>query len=146
MAKWFGFNPPFLSGQAGNLRVLPRQADARLIKNDLIQLLLTAPGERIMRPEFGSQIRPTLFEPIDDIQIEQLRESIKQTIARYEPRVDVTEIRIEQTQEENRLEIKLYGKFNIDRFNRQDVGGPTEDADLLIQLGIPTRAATPGLA
>jgi hypothetical protein len=51
---WFGFNPPFIGGQQ---KVMSRQEDLRLIKNDLLQLLLTVPGERVHRPTFGSPIR-----------------------------------------------------------------------------------------
>lgn len=144
MAKWFGFGPPFLAGSPGQRTVLPRQANGRLIRNDLLQLLLTAPGERVMRPDFGSQLRPTLFELIDQITIDELEDSIRNAIERFEPRVKVADIRIRET-DDNRLDIKVFGSFNIDRFNRDVAGGTLEEANLLIELDVPTRTTSPGL-
>jgi phage baseplate assembly protein W len=83
MAKWFGYNMPFLTPDA----VLPAQYDVRLIKNDLLQLLLTSPGERRGRPKFGTPLRKFPFEQLDSISTNALTQAIKTAIALYEPRV-----------------------------------------------------------
>ena len=58
-------------------------AIARSIRN----LILTAPGERPFNPELGSQVSRLLFEPIDDITTQALKEQIENTINNFEPRV-----------------------------------------------------------
>ena len=91
MATWYGFNAPFIGG-AQNF--LSRQEDERLIKNDMIQLLLTAPGERVMRPTFGSPIRPFLFENMEQNEVDSLEQQIRVSIARIENRVTLKDIKL----------------------------------------------------
>lgn len=53
--------PPELEGQIGRFR---RETDYGAYVNQLIrQVLLTAPGERINRPDFGAGLRRALFAP-----------------------------------------------------------------------------------
>lgn len=133
MATYFGFGPPFLSGSEGSLRVLPMQSDIRLIKNDLLQLLLTAPGERVMRPTFGSQMRPTLFEQIDTIQMDNLDASIRDTISTYDSRVNVTDVQISRDEDNNMIGVKVFGSVNL---NENNIGAPQ---NLLIEFNIPSK-------
>ena len=91
MAKFFGFNPPFLGGAQN---VLSRQEDERLIKNDYLQLLLTAPGERVMRPSFGTNIRPFLFDLMDQRSKDDLENSIRSATERFELRINIRDIDI----------------------------------------------------
>lgn len=137
--KYFGFNAPFLQRNsglaAGFVNVLPRQVDDRLIKNDLLQLLLTSPGERMMRPTFGSAIRRYLFEPMTDNSLALLRDNIQEVVSQYERRVTLTEVTTEVSG--NTLNIKVFGFLNLDRFERRS---NSKNADLLIELNLPTKA------
>lgn len=111
MAKstYFGFNPPFLKDG----KVMPVQTDERLIKNDLLQLLLTSPGERAFRPEFGTELRRSLFEPIDNFQVDEIRNSIALSIDRFEPRVKVSEIFVERDDSNNQINVKVFAALTI---------------------------------
>lgn len=122
-ATYFGFNPPFFTGTT----VMPVQTDERLIKNDLIQLLLTVPGERVFRPDFGTTIKPTLFEPIDEFTLNNIRESIVDAIGKYEPRVIINDVQVVPTADNNLIDIKLFAVLSIDR-NKQ----------LELELELPT--------
>lgn len=128
--QWFGYNAPFIGGPEG---VMSRQTNERLIRNDLLQLLLTSPGERVMRPEFGTGIRRFVFEDFSDESLDALRENILDIIAKYESRVNVTEVKLEPDHDSNLLQIKIYGHFNLDRFAQQSAfaGG------MLVELGLP---------
>lgn len=112
MAKstYFGFNPPFYR----NGQVMPVQTDERLIKNDLLQLLLTSPGERDFRPDFGTELRRSMFEQIDNFQIDRIKNSIATSISKFEPRVRVSEIFVERDDNNNQLNIKVYAALTID--------------------------------
>lgn len=102
--RYFGNNYPFW---IPTNTVLPQQADVRLIKNDLLQLLLTSPGERRMRPTYGTDIRKYPFDPADDTGIEQLRNSIVTSIRKFEPRVILKDVIFNLNPDNNRLTISV---------------------------------------
>jgi len=105
--RYYGFNPPFFGGHQN---VMSRQAGDRLIKNDVLQLLLTVPGERVMRPDWGTLIKATLFENVDDEVVNRLQANIVEKLGTYEPRVD---LRVSVTTEEDGaiLRVRLEGEF-----------------------------------
>jgi len=105
--KFYGYNFPFLSDSF----VLPPQEDARLIKNDLKQLLLTSPGERVMRPDYGTPIRKYAFEQLDRQSVTELHAGIRQAITRFEPRVQVVTITIVPKEGQNLVEITIIAKI-----------------------------------
>jgi phage baseplate assembly protein W len=55
-------------------------------------LLATAPGERVMRPEFGCRIWELLFEPINANTLGLMAQAVREAIARWEPRVDLDDV------------------------------------------------------
>ena len=103
-AVLYGFNTPFIGGPNN---VLSRQEDQQLIKNDLLQLLLTSPGERAYRPTFGTAIRSTVFEQLDNVSLKRLQSSVLDDIRLHEPRVTVTQFDLSQVGDTNQLNIKL---------------------------------------
>jgi phage baseplate assembly protein W len=52
-------------------------------------VLATAPGERVMRPEFGCRIWDLLFEPVNANTLGLMAESVRDAVAQWEPRVDL---------------------------------------------------------
>jgi len=132
MPLFYGFNSPFMGGKE---KVLSRQVDEKLIRNDLLQLLLTAPGERVMRPDFGSPIRPFLFEQMTAADLSTLKDGIITAIEKFEPRVTVTDVTIESN-DNGVLIITVFGYFQVNRFR---TGAKAIDSDVLVQLNIPTK-------
>ncbi|MEU7147056.1 GPW/gp25 family protein [Streptomyces sp. NPDC045456] len=55
-------------------------------------VVATAPSERVMQPEFGTDLRPFLFAPNDPITREALRHTVKDAVARWEPGAVVTTV------------------------------------------------------
>ena len=55
-------------------------------------ILGTAPGERPMRPEFGCGIHNYVFETADATTAGRLAWEVKESLARWEPRVDVQDV------------------------------------------------------
>lgn len=64
------------------------------IKSDLLALLLTEPGERVMLPEFGTSLKKFIFEPNDSGLLEQVRNEIARAISIWEPRIAVQNIEV----------------------------------------------------
>jgi len=62
-------------------------------KSNLINLILTKKGERLMQPEFGCDIWRILFEPIVEGQIEQrIETSILDAVEMWLPYLNIDEI------------------------------------------------------
>lgn len=65
------------------------------IKSDLLALLLTTPGERVMLPFFGTPLKDLMFEPNDDIVVQNATDMIAKAITAWEPRITVSQISIQ---------------------------------------------------
>lgn len=62
------------------------------IKANLINLLLTGVGERIMNPEFGTALQKYIFEGITDSNSDALISSLQTSIATFIPQITVISI------------------------------------------------------
>jgi len=111
MAIYFGYNPPFTGGAE---KALSRQEDLRLIKNDLLQLIMTSPGERIHRPTFGTPIRMVLFDPSDEISYDILADGIREEIIRSEPRVFDPQVTVQPVDDGQIIKIKVVANVTFD--------------------------------
>ena len=69
-------------------------------RTNLINLLLTAKGERVMQPEFGSGLKSVLFEQIDEEKFEtNIKKTILDSVSFWLPYIDIKEIEVEITDE-----------------------------------------------
>jgi hypothetical protein len=63
---------------------------------DMIELILfTAPGERVMRPDFGCGIHDLVFEALDSATLHRVRALVNDALVRYEPRIDVISVSVD---------------------------------------------------
>ncbi len=63
-----------------------------LVQRGMIIVLSTAPGERVMRPEFGCAIWDLLFAPVNANTLGLMAQHVREAIGRWEPRVDLEEV------------------------------------------------------
>ncbi len=66
--------------------------DEELVAQSIQQIVLTAPGERVMRPDFGSNAYAFVFENNDEILEELIRSEVVGAIGKYEPRATVQNV------------------------------------------------------
>jgi len=74
------------------LGLLHSQKNLDQIRSDLLVLLMTNPGERVMLPDFGTPLRSLVFEPNDSVIETQAREMIINSISTWEKRITVKNI------------------------------------------------------
>ena len=85
-------------------------------KYNMINFLLTDPGERVFEPTFGLGLRRKLFEQLTPGLEEDIRESIRTGIERYFPFVEVTELKVLSYPDQYTLRILLsYRNINTDQ-------------------------------
>lgn len=55
-------------------------------------VLMTAPGERLMRPQFGCRIWDLVFEPITANLLGLIAQAVREALAQWEPRIEVEDV------------------------------------------------------
>jgi phage baseplate assembly protein W len=83
------------------------------IKSNLINLLLTDKGERIMNPEFGADLRKSLFDNITASNTELLRIKIIEAIDIFVPEVELINVNIEPNIDYNTLDVTIDYRLRI---------------------------------
>ena len=76
-------------------------------KSNIRNLLLTSPGERVMQPEFGSNLKQQIFENIGVISVDAIDSTIREAISRQLPYVIINEIVIDAKPDDNIINISL---------------------------------------
>lgn len=78
------------------------------IRQAIILLLGTRPGERLMRPQYGSLLHRLLFAPNDHTTAGLAIHYVRQAIQRWEPRVEILDLDAEADPlQPTRLDIRL---------------------------------------
>lgn len=86
-----GFAFPLRPDDRGGLQ---GAAEAVHLRDSLLALLSTQPGERLMRPDYGCQLRSLLFEPCTSQTANLARFYVADAIARWEPRAALVEVEV----------------------------------------------------
>ncbi|MDZ4722108.1 MAG: GPW/gp25 family protein [Roseiflexaceae bacterium] len=58
-------------------------------------ILLTPPGQRVMRPTFGCQIHELIFAPNDSTTAGLAAYYVREALAMWEPRIEVTDVQVD---------------------------------------------------
>jgi phage baseplate assembly protein W len=107
-----GLSLPF--GLCGNDKLFNQTYSTKdQIKSNLINLLLTNKGERVLNPEFGSDLKRILFEQITPSTEDNIRNTINTAINIYVPEVTADEIIINNDPDNNTISITVNYILNL---------------------------------
>lgn len=84
----------YLAYLSYNHYVISTNIDVRAVMTSLHNIFTWKPGERILNPEFGSKLHVLLYEGITMYNQERIAAEIRSCISRWEPRVQVLDIRL----------------------------------------------------
>lgn len=90
MAKELAF--PFRVDSTGGIAFVTSQAD--ILQQRVIAAVGTEPGERVMRPEYGTPTAQFLFADMDPSAQDDLRQSITTSVSTLVPEVTVTSVNL----------------------------------------------------
>jgi phage baseplate assembly protein W len=62
------------------------------VRQAIVLILSTAPGERVMRPDFGCGIHDLVFSLNNNARAGEVRFLVEDSLRRWEPRIDVIEV------------------------------------------------------
>jgi phage baseplate assembly protein W len=83
------------------------------VKSNLINVLLTKPGERVMEPDFGVGLKFYLFE--QNINLDNLKDKINDQINIYIPEISLSDVIVDFIEGEHLLFIKIVYSINADK-------------------------------
>lgn len=89
--------------------------DEEAVKNAVANAFLTAPGDKILNPTFGVDIRQFLFEPIDEFTTDLIETRIRDALPIMEPRIQVRNVVVTPFPDENMYTIDL--QINVPSLN-----------------------------
>jgi phage baseplate assembly protein W len=92
-----GWNFP-VAETAGQTAMAQYEEDVR---QAVLIVLLTNPGERIMRPGFGAGLNDFLFEPISSTTIATISQRVEDSLIDWEPRIDVISVSVTPDEKSN---------------------------------------------
>ena len=84
-----GIAYPFQFSTLGSVEV---SAELARIRQSIVQILGTRPGERVRRPDFGCDLHALMFEPNTAIFQALARRRILAALAKWEPRITVLNV------------------------------------------------------
>jgi uncharacterized protein len=84
-------------------------------------LLLTNKGERIMQPDFGCDLRNTLFENITDSLTLTIESVIKASFDYWLPYIFINDIQVTQYQDQNQITINLTISLEGNKFDTRSI-------------------------
>lgn len=90
-----------------------------VIKQNLKMLVLTAPGERIMIPNYGVGLRNYLFSQYTDLTKDDIRERILEQVSLYMPFLQDMEVKISESLEDNNA-IAVRISYFVSALGQQD--------------------------
>ena len=70
-------------------------------------ILSTAPGERVMRPDFGAGLPGLVFEPMSATTMELARHRVEEALILWEPRIDSIAVSVTADGPVGRLNIEV---------------------------------------
>lgn len=84
-----GFYWPLQVDHTGSIRLTDSDGD---LDRSMAVVLATAPGERLMRPQFGCRIWELMFEPVNANVLGLMAHAVREALAQWEPRVAVLNV------------------------------------------------------
>ena len=84
-----GWAFPMRTSSSGGVALVDEH---RELQEAMRLILGTYPGERPMRPEFGSRLRDYVFAGANDSTASSLVQEVRAALLRWEPRVDINDV------------------------------------------------------
>jgi len=96
--------------------------DNDAIRSDLMLLILTNKGERLYMPDYGTDLKRYLFNPMDSVTQSDIKQNISESVAKYMPNltIDNVNITVDDTQV-NRYNIEIKYVVTDDVFQYRDI-------------------------
>jgi phage baseplate assembly protein W len=110
-----GVGIPFTNGAVFNQTYTTQAAT----KNNLLNFLITEPGERYDNPTFGFGLRKYLFLQIEQDSLDYIQEDLSSVITEYFPQITINDLRLNADVDTQTINIQLYYSIKNQSINDQ---------------------------
>lgn len=110
-----GVGIPFSNGAVFSTTYTSQNAT----KNNLLNFLLTEPGERFDNPTFGFGFRKYLFTQIEQGNLDYIKDDVSSNITKYFPQITINDLQVVANADTQTIEIKLYYSIKNQSINDQ---------------------------
>ena len=107
--------PVALDPRAGQVAETQYEDD---IRQSIRIIIETAPGERVMRPDFGCGIHELVFSSMDSQAMQRVRSTIEDALRRYEARVEVIDVSVMESREFSDGRMRIEVDYRIRKTNQ----------------------------
>jgi phage baseplate assembly protein W len=99
-----GWAFPLAAAPVGDVQLATADEDIR----QAVRIILgTAPGERVMRPDFGAGLQALVFEPISATLVALVKHRVEEALITWEPRIDTITVDVAPDGPRGRLLITI---------------------------------------
>ncbi len=95
-------------------RRMQYSAGPEKIRTAIWLILMTSPGERVMRPEFGSGLRRFIMEPNSVATRALIQREVYASLDRWEPRIRLRDVTVEPGADPAEVLIRVHYEHRLD--------------------------------
>lgn len=107
--------PPTFSRLDAGVELVHHEED---IKQSLLILFSTSPGERLMHPEFGCSLKQMVFENLSLGAVSKIKDAVERAILFFEPRIELERVNV-NTDTDPKSQTNVYnGHLEIEVYYR----------------------------
>ena len=111
VAGYSGPSPLIISNDEFASGIVNPKDSRVLIQASIQRILMVSPGERVMQPEFGMNLRKMLFEPLDEMLVNDIKEHIIMALTEQEPRIIVQNLDFDINEEQHSIYISIQYRY-----------------------------------
>lgn len=86
---------------------ISQSVDEAAIKNSLINLFTTMPGQKLLEPTYGLNVNQYLFDAASEAIAEEIGEAILNGVSFWEPRVVIQRVSVNVDEDNNQYDIHI---------------------------------------
>ena len=94
--KFINIHYPFKDSSKGFYLEL-NDNDSDAIKSDLLHIVLTRKGQRLYKPDFGTDLLKYIFEPEDGMTLTAIKSEMVAEVKKYLPNLRIDNVKIEES-------------------------------------------------
>jgi phage baseplate assembly protein W len=117
--RYLGITFPFQEDLKGKYLKLTN-IDKDAVRSNLSNLITTMKGERLYKPDFGTNVMRFLFEPMDDVTYGEIREEIIGAVTKYLKEIEVQNVEINTDEQRNFVGLRISYTITDGVFREKD--------------------------